>query len=406
MMNRESGGPTPEEMGVESEKPSTRVEEIRLIRSRLEKRADELQRNKQDNLEKQMKERGGLIVEDAELVPQLQEAKSTLEYFETQGEFSTSNDSEYTAELGKLRDLVTSLEEQRDEALRKYESIMRDPDVYGKVWEEAHEEKKTREIKEKTLEEARELFGRAKELADKITELASSIDSTNTEGRNTRYRYHEAAGELNKVIDEARNKLQHKHYQTVRFLDNLANQVISPRTADIVSNTKKVDDYRQQLGIFQGREKAAVDHVLKSHTLREIDNARSADSLQQAKYDELNNTQAHLAQEYRQLTADALEKAEELGGEGISKHDLASDLHHKIETHLYINSGVWTQTDGKSEEVYSRHNGSVEAAKAYQSLDSFRTVFDKISDFSNRSQLQRFSKGPDDVPRKAAIKYR
>lgn len=359
---------------------SITAEDLRKKREDLEARVAAVKKQREEDIAKQLKDREGMIAEDTRLIPLLEEAEGTLEYFETQNQQGLFTDEKDIAELENLRTLVSSLREQKDATLQKYEAIMSNPDVYEKVWEEAHGEKMSREFKEKRETAAREIQKRVNEIANAIEQLSSQREFAYSELKAKEGALDSARGALKKIIDEACRSLGSGEWRTSEFLKDLR----TPNTyGECITG---IEQYRKKLGLFKGKEKAAVDYVLRErHKFGEAD--KKAEELNKARqYLETLNAQVdQLAEQYKTLLLEAWAKENEIKrefpAEGSVFDNLPHHVHFGLERNLERRSGLGKMEGGRWIPPYDLDRG--EKGRKQKELERFNKLnglFERIEE--------------------------
>ncbi len=146
-------------------------EDLKKRRVALEARVAEVKKQREENVQKQLSDREAMIAEDGRAVPLLAEARGTLDYFETQNNLGVLTQPKDIKELASLRELVTSLEQQRAETLGKYDAITSQPEIYDEVWKAAHQEKDSRDFVENYTKAQTELEKKADGFFERMERL-------------------------------------------------------------------------------------------------------------------------------------------------------------------------------------------------------------------------------------------
>lgn len=334
----------------EVEQPLT-IEDLKKKREDLEQRVAAIKKRKEDDIAKQLTNREAMIAEDTRLVPLLDEAEGTLEYFETQNEQGLLTDAKDIAELENLKTLVVSLREQKDATLQKYDAIMSNPEVYEKVWEGAHGEKMTRELKDRREGVAKEIIQRVEEIGNSIEQLSSHIEYAYDEVTKKERDLSTAVMALRKVVSEATQNLDSGQYKTSEFLKDLRTP---SNYGKYITNVKQ---YRKGLGFFKGKEKASVDYVLRrEYEFNDAD--KKAEEVNKAKQylGTLNSQIDKLAEQYKTLVLDAWVKENEIKKEfpieDYISDDLPHEVHYGLEADLMKRSGLVETKDGRWQRSY------------------------------------------------------
>jgi hypothetical protein len=322
------------------------VEDLKKKRADLEARVALAKQAKEADITKKLGEREQLVAEDTRLVPLIEETQGTLDYFEAQEEQGLLTDPADKAELDNLKKLSASLEEQRTEGARKYEAIMSEPDIYGKVWEEAHKEDKDRmaqgeaekrkaEFEATCAEVMKELDAKSDAFILRLKtfqkDFAECIDDTNNKTGSER---NAAFSELGEIIKKAQENLKAGQSETF-------NELGSFRWGDPIAYLTALEEYRAKLGLFQGREKAAIDYVIKANRAKfeaagEIDQRYAK---LRSKWDEMDGAGTNeLGREYAGILDEASAKDKELSMR--PGDDFRSKISYKFHKQLTENREV------------------------------------------------------------------
>ncbi len=270
-----------------------------------------------------------MIAEDARFVPLLKEAESTLEYFETKNKQGLLTNEEDVVELENLRALVASLCKQKDATLKKYEAITNNPDVYEKVWEEAHEEKISRELKEKLEGATKKIQDGVNKIADAIEQLLSQTEFAYRDLEVKNGALNSAETALRKIIDEACENLSSDEYRTTKFLKDFKTP---PTYGGYITG---VEQYRKSLGFFKRKEKAAVDRVLREKDRFDEAGKKSEECHEARKHLETLNAQVdELAEQYKTLLLEAWDEENEIKKEFPAEDHIFGDLPRRVHSGL------------------------------------------------------------------------
>ena len=271
-----------------------------------------------------------------------------------------------------MKTLVVQLREQRNATLQKYDVITNNPDVYEKIWEEAHGKKISRELKERREGAVKEIEKRVEEIGNAIEQLSSSRENAYGELKTRERALDIAIVALRKVIDEACGSLGSGQYKTSEFLKDL-------RTPDTYGGyITGVEQYRKNLGMFKGKEKASVDYVLREkHKFDEAD--KKADEINKAReYLKTLDTQVDaLAEQYKTLVLEEWAKENETRKEFAVENSvlggLPHEVHFRLEANLMKRAGV-----GKMEGDHWVRPYSTE--RKNEKFDRLRNLFDRIEE--------------------------
>jgi len=285
---------------------NVKVEDLVKIRESLEQKILANQKAKDEDVKKQLVNREILIAEDANIVTLLEEAKKTAKYFEDQKQVGLLVDKNDIAELDNLQKVVTALEAQRENTMQKYEAIMSNPEVYGKVIDEAVKMEDKRKTEVDRQESEKMYKEMAVEFLKKMDDLAQEVVSYNKEASE----FEAIIGKLYKYIDLAEKKNPELAELRREFNVNLNTEGVTPNVWAWNSNFLKpkmasanydlVSKYSKGLKLFDFKKKSAVNSILdKKEEFMEADKKQEEFEIVQkalfAKFDEYNK-------EYRDLS--------------------------------------------------------------------------------------------------------
>ena len=289
---------TPEKPG---KRPTT--EELRGQRQALETRIADAQRRKEQFLSQKVQERNTLVAERTRLGEQLQEAEETLKFYEQQHEGGLL-DEEGAAELETLRTLVSDLRSTSGEIMEKYDEIMANPDVFGKVYDEAYKEKQGIDLEE-----------RKTKLQEELTRMGDAfIEQTRLENQKLD-EADKAAREKLTIRDEAMEKAD-------GFASPYGWEVERYKASSYSEVIDKVKEKRKKVGLFDFKAKSRLDNILNQESLF-LDADRKSQEFETAKeqFDSLlQEAGKTLYEEKWRLRNYEEEKIKELEAEFPSQH--------------------------------------------------------------------------------------
>lgn len=249
--NKQEGAKT--ESGVEE----VTSDSIRQKRIELETKVESLKLQKNDDIDSKLTEREEIVGERDKLLETLEEAKKTLAYYENQNEAGLLTEPEDKAELTSLETIVAELQDQEALAMEKYKAITNIPEVYEKVWDEAHAEKQSREISEMKNQAMEELKGSIEQFIKDLEHHSAQL----------------AKGYSEQDVKKAESdKFDSKLYSIV--VKNVRN--LPSEDVDKLENYKKYSHYseylsflegaRKNYGLFKGKQKRAIDGILNQRS--------------------------------------------------------------------------------------------------------------------------------------------
>lgn len=279
------------------------VEDLKQNRANLEVRIEEAKRQKALDIKKQLGDREAMIAEDRRLVPMIQEAIGTLEYFETQQELGLLTESKDQEDLKSLKELVASLEKQRQDALEKYDAIMSNPQVSDEVLAEAHIEHRAKEFQDNLKEVQEVLEKSADAFYNQMENHVHKMVEARTRNDRAEQEWLKVAGEMRKIVEKARGS-RVKSPEIWHALE----------TFDQPGYLERLKEHRKQLGILAGHDKAIIDYVIvkNSQTVSESEEALSKFTQTEAEVKSVEQEVEVMAGAYRTLLLVARGKETEL----------------------------------------------------------------------------------------------
>ena len=365
--------------GQENERPLS-VEDLKKRRADLEARVAQAKRQKEEDLGKQLKDREVMVAEDTRLVPLLEEARSTLEYFEVQNQQGLLTEAGDLKELDSLKQLVVSLEQQRAYAWQKYDAIMAQPEVYAKVREDADQEGKDRDFKEREQAATKEIQERTDKFSEKIVALAQEKENAWNTVQARERDVNTAKSALYEIRKKAKEGLSSAEFRTNNVIDDTSS--VNTHAEYI----RRLEDYRKGLGMFKGKEKAAIDYVLRERQkFLAVDQLVAGErGLNQARKDmeEMDARIDQLAEEYKTLLMEAWAKENELTGGAYRGDTLPDKVHYGVEHNLKKVAGIGetesrNMSYGWKKEIYDKAKEKNFGAF----IDTFREVEKKAGEY-------------------------
>ena len=293
-----------------AETPALSLEDLKKQRADLEARFEEIKRQKTSSIKKQLGDREAMVDEDKRLVSMLEEAQKTLTFFEAQEQQGLLTDPKDKADLTSLRELVTSLTQQREESLQKYDAIMSVPDVKDEVLKDAYAEHEDRELTEEVKKLEADQEKKVSDVFYRMTDYVSKKINFNERKEKAEQMLSQARGALREFVIEANRIL--KPGDTM----NVLNTFEEPRFLE------RLVAQRKRLGLFAGKEKAAIDYIIVKNREIALRAEKSLDDMQtaQIEIDGLRQEADSIEEAYIALTVEAIKKEGELKGKFPDKN--------------------------------------------------------------------------------------
>lgn len=232
------------------------VGDIQRYTAELKVKVQAAQLQEEKDMEQKLTDRETLIAESRKNDELLKTAEEGLEYFTSVQELGLLRDPNDLQKLEELKILVDSLKNQQGEIDSKVAAITGQPEIYDKLLDAA--EKRDREIAfQKEFERAQA------ELDPEIDKLARDIQNWAKE-KEVRLRQKDIQdtaqrsiyGKIHELFGSARNML--KEGSSLRgVLSDISRKSSSPEEMKNL-----LAEARKSLGMFKGKEKAAVDFIL------------------------------------------------------------------------------------------------------------------------------------------------
>jgi chromosome segregation ATPase len=272
---QQGGGEVAAENPKNLESGPENLDSLKAKRAELEKRVEEIKRKKEEAIAQKMSDREALVAEDQRLAPLLEEAQGTLEYFEKQTELGVLTGEQNAKELNELGELVTSLENQRDKVEGEYAHIMSDPEVYGKIWDEAHAMDKEK-MSEVEATQARAQFeadakAKAEELKNRevvftghLKELGPKLEDFIEASNKSEVKVRALLNEVENILIRARHglKRQTKIPNSIFNLGAYDDRTNWSNPNYLSDYLRSAEEVRNGLGWLDGKDKAAMDLIL------------------------------------------------------------------------------------------------------------------------------------------------
>jgi len=209
------------------------------------------QKQKEENLQKQLNNRETLILElknNDELILKAQEA---VDYFSSLDEANLDllNDQD-KEQLENLKETLVSLKEQRQTIKDKINAISNNSEVVGEIYNSALEE-------DKVFEARKQHEKIAEELSSEIDDLTKETEGLSGK-REKQDDVYKEIGILKDSVYKLFNEAQKMAKNTYNQLGNIA---MVSYSEDV---TEKLNELRKEQGRFSGKDKAAIDFLINN----------------------------------------------------------------------------------------------------------------------------------------------
>ena len=322
------------------------VEGLKNKRADLEARVAAARQAKEADIAQKINEREQLVAEDARVVPLIEETRGTLEYYEAQNEQGMLTDPGDLVELDNLKQLLAELETQREEDARKYDAIMSQPDVYGKIWDEAHAMDKEKMSEAEAAKSNAEFEAKVREAQQEFKAKADMFIAhlkQYTEDRRQDYQsyldaakvFNHAKEELQEIFEAATKGLKEGQYETKIALS-------VEHCSDFTTYLSNIKEYRNGLGILAGREKAAVDFMGKH-----VDKINAAAATEQKKDELYKKATDQTPMIKREIGKEYLEFSEQLAAK---EREILASLSPSSEKPYALSNVYWDMFSTAAEQ--------------------------------------------------------
>lgn len=250
----------------ETEQPTITVEEAKERALALQRRLEEAQQMRQQGVTRGVADREKFIGLIRDTSTQLQEAKDTLNFFTQQQEAGLLTDPKDIETLESVRSLVQDLENQEAELEASIAALEKSPDILGKVQGEAM----LKNVEQDAERELRPLF-------ENLTRAFAEFSERRIAAFRRRDEFTKA---LDKIWQMAEKKFQEplesipEKSEFREKVGNLWNRAYEQPRGWLLSELRTL---RDGLGVFQRKERRALDEILKAGELFEMLDAHVAD---------------------------------------------------------------------------------------------------------------------------------
>jgi len=363
------------ELMVEREKSRLSVEGIRGYTQELKSKIEATKVERAKHIEQKIQDREGLIKEAQTTSTLLEEAQEALDYYMTIRDLGEVKDPKDVARLEELEKLVSSLEIQSHDIDDRIESISNQPEILGKLHDKAKAE--DLEIKSKNVFEQgkTELLPQIDQVFEKIKNLTGEREFLSKRFERNEQELKVAQRYLDSIIDNVKEMLrQQGKGDLLSELDALLenNHQASAKYNRIVA-------MRQELGMFKGKEKAALDKLIAAK--REFDaldeKQVEATSVQDV-FKKLKQSLKEAAEQYREVILKGWDIDEQLKESGIPYPRLVYNLEHQLENQVdaYALQKI-TRGGGYVDEEYS-NKSSGQRARFHPNNKALASTFSDV----------------------------
>jgi hypothetical protein len=292
----------------------------------LKAKIESAKQQKERDIEQKISERESLISEDRKNNELLCVANETLDYFESMAELGNLDEVD-KAKLEELRLTVQSLGDQRIDIERRIEVISNNPDINSRMHDAANKEDIEFTANSIFEQACLELEPRIDNIVEAINAIAARRKLSEEMRQMSRVNVSAQWDEIGKTIDYSK-KILNSRSDFGSEIDNAYRS--SSRPEELI---QKLSTEKDKLGMFKGKEKAAIDHILKQERLFEnFNNANERLNDLEKEKSGLEGEMNDLAVELKDIIKNSWEEQNKimdlLGRPG--SNNLPSHLHNRL----------------------------------------------------------------------------
>lgn len=241
--------------GGEGEKLVPSVESIKKMSEDLKTKIKEAKRQKEENLNQQLSDRETLLAELKQNEELINETKKGLETFNnlTQEELGLLDDST-KRDLIKFKELLISLTEQSKSITESIHSMETNPEVTGKLYEQATQEDNKIRAQEKEKEILERLSNQVDRFANEFIlyeKLKDTIGPLESE-------IYVSEEKIRDSVEEARNNIKDKWRKSLPSYFQQVDEI-----------KKSFSDLKNKISFFDRKSKRAIDSILHNQAIFE-----------------------------------------------------------------------------------------------------------------------------------------
>ncbi len=347
------------ELMVEREKSRLSVEGIRGYTQELKSKIEATKVERARHIEQKLQDREELIREVQTTAILLGEAREALDYYTAMRDLGELKDPKDVAKLEELRTLVLSLDSQSQDIIGRSERISSQPEILEKLRDKAKSEDLERKSKNISEQGKAELLPQIEQVFEKIKNLAGERKFLYGRRERNEQGLESAQSKLYSIIDNVKEMLRHQGKgDLLSELDIMLRSV--PQALALY---QKIVVMRQELGVFKGKEKAALDKLIaiKKEFVMLDEKQKEAASIQRD-FEGFNQKLAEAAEQYREVIIKGWNIDEQVKELGIQNPRLVYDLSRQLEEQVdaFALQKI-TRDGGYVDEKYSNKSSSQRA---------------------------------------------
>ena len=327
------------------------VGDIKNLAEDLKARVEAAKAQREKDVEQKLTDREVLIAEARRNGELLQTTQETLEYFTSTQELGELKDPADVKKLEEIKTLVASLEKQRLEIDKKITVIESRPEIVEKLYDAAKKEDVERTVSKESEKTHEQLDPQIDQLGKSIKSLAEKKDSLWRQKERQKKEVSAAWKKISDSFARAKDMLGEKS----RFgytLDEVLRQTRTPQEIQ-----QKLSEARKELGMFKGKEKAAVDFILsRTQEFEEFNRANSSASALEQQLEAAKAEGAGLGEQFKTIILNSWEaqnKINELTGRPHS-NELPSALSFRLTHHMESFADLQRYEGGKQVGKYKQ----------------------------------------------------
>lgn len=304
------------------------VADIKKYTEDLKQKIDAVKQEKERDVEQKLAEREILIGEDRSVEELFLSAREALDYYTAMKDLGQLTDKTDEKKLQELQSLVDNLEKQQVAIAKKLTAIESRPEIINKVWEEAEKENLQFDVRQE-FADAMKLFSRQiDEMAEAIKQLADKIYTNGKQEGLLGSKVDDNWKSFNDLLNQTRNMLGKKsdyaHELNTTVRQNYSHGELG----------QALMEARKSLGLFSGKEKAAIDFIIKSPAFIQYKRLQSEIAYSDEQKKILKEEKNNLAEQFRTLFLKIWESQNKINDPGKIIDGRGDDLVYKLSEHL------------------------------------------------------------------------
>lgn len=291
------------------EKQPITTEELRRVAEQLKKNVEDARIAKEESIKKKLTDHESLVGQYNNVRQMLGEAKETLNYFTQMQEKGEITEPEDLENLEKIKESIKQLEEQKLKIEERSEVIATQPEIGAKLHEEAGTEDKERTGEKMYEQIKKELYQEATEIALTIKELAAQNDDFSSQRNKIINDYNNANNDFKGLVDQKMRDIKEEKNRNLRA--EIFDKFRACKSTEEFRNF--LEEKRKTLGMFRGKEKAAIDSILsEKSTFENLEKSTTELEAINKKIETIKGHEATLKNKYQEMITKARKADQEI----------------------------------------------------------------------------------------------